>query len=234
MAASCVDAGLSLTHDIEQALNRGHTASLLTVDVKGFFDNFNHRQLLFTLHSMGFPAPIISWTESFLSDRQCSLKVDSFLSMPQPLNTGVPQGSPVSPILSVIYSSPALFSLAQSPSLSPLLLYPTTVRSYIDDFSFLAIGADTTDTTDALRTSIQDIVTELSAIGMSIDPTKSELIHFSRRRDPHLLRPLILPGGSISASPVVRWLGIFFDQTLSFHPHLKILCNRARTAATGL
>ena len=234
MAASCVDAGLSLTHDIEQALNRGHTASLLTVDVKGFFDNINHQQLLYTLHSMGFPAPIIQWTESFLSERQCSLRVDSFLSPPRPLNTGVPQGSPVSPILSVIYSSPALTALATNPSISPLLMYPTTVRSYIDDFSFLAIGANTTDTTDALRISIQDIVTELAAIGMTIDPSKSELIHFSRRQDPHLLRPLVLPDGSINASPVVRWLGIFFDQKLSFHHHLRILCNRARTAATGL
>lgn len=48
MAALCIDAGLSLTHDIESALRRGHTASLLTVDVKGFFDNVNHKQLVST------------------------------------------------------------------------------------------------------------------------------------------------------------------------------------------
>lgn len=235
MAASCVDAGLSLTHDIESALNRGHTASLLTVDVKGLFDNIiNHQQLLFTLHSTDFPAPILTWTSSFLTDRSCQLRIDSFLSPPRPLNTGVPQGSPVSPILSVIYSSPVSRALSATPSLSPLLLYPTTVRSYIDDFSFLAIGADTTDTTDALRLSLSDIQEQLHAIGMTMDPAKSELIHFSRRRDPHLLRPLILNDAVIPASPVVRWLGIFFDPTLSFNKHVEILCNRARTAATGL
>ena len=40
--ASCVDAGLSIVHDIEGALNRTLTASLLTIDVKGFFDSINH------------------------------------------------------------------------------------------------------------------------------------------------------------------------------------------------
>ena len=75
MAASCTDAGLSLSHDIESALNRGHTASLLTVDVKGFFDNINHEQLIRTIDSMGFPPSISAWTRSFLSDRSCSLRV---------------------------------------------------------------------------------------------------------------------------------------------------------------
>lgn len=139
----------------------------------------------FTLcNSMGFHPSILAWTSSFLSNRSCSLRIDSYPSPPQPLNTGVPQGSPVSPILFVIYSSPVLRHLAAEPSSTPLLLYPTTVRSYIDDISFLAIGADTTDTTDALRESMTDVHTQLATIGMTVDPTKSELIHFSRRRDP--------------------------------------------------
>lgn len=82
--------------------------------------------------------------------------------------------------------------------------------------------------------SMEDVIHQLQLIGMSIDPTKSDLIHFSRRRDPHLNRPLVLPTGTIAPSPVVRWLGIFFDQKLSFHEHVNILCNRARTAVTGL
>lgn len=65
MAASCIDAGLSLTHDIESALRRGQTASLLTVDVKGLFDNINHRQLICTIRDMKFPPPILQWVSSF-------------------------------------------------------------------------------------------------------------------------------------------------------------------------
>ena len=237
MAASCIDAGLSLTHDIESALNRGHTASLLTVDVKGFFDNINHRQLLFTLHSLKFPPPILRWTESFLSDRQLAPRIDQYLGPATPISTGVPQGSPISPILSVIYSSPVLRSLASAPSMTNLLLYPVTVRSYINDFSFLAIGSDTVEMTEALRSSYLDITSGLSSIGMSIDPSKSELIHFSRRHNPEqLLLPLVIDHTLTihPAKDTLRWLGIFFDSRLSFTKHVDILCNRARSAANGL
>ena len=40
-SALCIDAGLSLMHDIEYALNHNLQASLLTIDVKGFFDSFD-------------------------------------------------------------------------------------------------------------------------------------------------------------------------------------------------
>ena len=121
--------------------------------------------------------------------------------------------------------------------MSNLLLYPVTVRSYIDDFSFLAIGADTEETTEALRTSYLNIKSGLSSIGMTIDPSKSELIHFSRRHNAEQLSlPLnIDPTLTIyPAKDTLRWLGIFFDSRLLFNKHVDILCNRARTAANGL
>ena len=235
MAASCIDAGLSLTHDIESALRRGHTASLLTVDVKGFFDNINHAQLLHTLHDMHFPGSILKWVSSFLSNRSILPRIDGYLGQPSPLSTGVPQGSPISPILSVVYSSTVIRTLSTSPSLTPLLLYPTTVRSYIDDVSFLAIGADTEDTTSALQQSFLDIERGLAEIGMNLDPTKSELIHFSHRHHDDLTLPLYISSTlSIYPSSTVRWLGIFFDSRLTFTKHVDVLCNRARTAANGL
>ena len=104
-------------------------------------------------------------------------------------------------------------------------------------FSFLAIGADTEETTEALKRSYSDITAGLSSIGMSVDPSKSELIHFSRRHNEAQLRtPLIIDSNLMirPAKDTLRWLGIFFDSRLSFNRHVDILCNRARTAANGL
>ena len=57
--SSCIDAGLTLTHDIEHAWKRGFDASVLTIDIKGFFDNVNHHRLVRVLWDAGFPIPII-------------------------------------------------------------------------------------------------------------------------------------------------------------------------------
>ena len=107
---------------------------------------------------------------------------------------------------------------------------PTTVRLYIDDFSFLVICTDTMDTTDALHESLSDIQLHLQSIRMNIDPSKLELIHFSRRHHPHLHRPLVTENLTITPSLTVRWLGIFFDTKLSFHRHIEILKLRPCTA----
>ena len=133
-SASCIDVGLSLTHDIEYALNHNLQASLLTIDVKGFFDNINHEHLVAILYYMGFPPQITYWVRSFLSGRETATRISSFTSPFLPIHTSVPQGSPCSPILSVAYSAPILQKLARNPVFTNILL-PIVPRSYIDDFS---------------------------------------------------------------------------------------------------
>ena len=64
-AASCIDAGLSLVHDIELAWKHGKVASFLAIDIKGFFDNINHRHMVKVLWEAGFSLPVISKTENF-------------------------------------------------------------------------------------------------------------------------------------------------------------------------
>lgn len=47
--SSVIDACLALTHDIQAAWKNGLTASALTVDIKGYFNNINHDRLTHTL-----------------------------------------------------------------------------------------------------------------------------------------------------------------------------------------
>ena len=88
--ASCVDTGLSLTHDIKHALYCNLTASLLTVDIKGFFDNINHSRLTYILYQMGFPKLIVKWVSSFLLDRTVTMCIGSHTGLMTPINMGVP------------------------------------------------------------------------------------------------------------------------------------------------
>jgi len=102
--SSCLDAGLSLVHDIETARKRGLSSSLLTVDIKGFFDHVQHKRLIWVLWNMGFPTEICQWVSSFVSDRSASVCIDGVRSLFFPIDVGVPQGSPVSPVLACLYA----------------------------------------------------------------------------------------------------------------------------------
>jgi len=103
--SSCLDAGLSLTHDIQTARKKDLVSSFLAVDIKGFFDHVDHGRLLDVLHHKGFPPNIVRWVKSFLAGCFVRVRVDDHIGDPHPQNVGVPQGSPISPVLACIYSS---------------------------------------------------------------------------------------------------------------------------------
>src|SRR5271170_1342315 len=100
---SAIDAALALTHDIELARNRGLKSSALLLDIKGAFDHVSKNQLLGFCQRLKLPISICNWIESFISDRSIRLAFDGESTEKTKIETGIPQGSPVSPILFLIY-----------------------------------------------------------------------------------------------------------------------------------
>ena len=75
-------------------------------------------------------------------------------------------------------------------------------------------------------------------MGMTIDISKLEIQHFSRRRKDNQAPTLkiCLYGDDISVPPMVtmRWLGIYLDRKLSFRTHVRIMTNRTSSVINGL
>lgn len=65
------------------------------------------------MEKKGVDGNIISWVQSFLTDRRVQLVIDGHTGNNRPIQTGVPQGSPVSPILFAIYLS-GVFSAVEN------------------------------------------------------------------------------------------------------------------------
>ena len=49
------------------------------------------------------PQSLFNWVDSFLSDQKIQLMFDGQIQLPTDIEVRVPQGSPVSPILFLIY-----------------------------------------------------------------------------------------------------------------------------------
>jgi hypothetical protein len=60
------------------------------------------------IESLSFAPKIYKWAASFLKDRVVQLRFNGFTLEDIELEMGTPQGSPILPVLLIIYASPLL------------------------------------------------------------------------------------------------------------------------------
>ena len=96
---SATDLVAALIHDIEEAFARKKVATLVTMDIQGAFDTVMRNRLVLRLREQGWPDHLARWAESFMRDRSARVRYQDTLTPLTPLQCGLPQGSPVSPIL---------------------------------------------------------------------------------------------------------------------------------------
>ena len=142
----------------------------------------------------------------------------------------------VSPVLACLYAAPVLRSFMSNPDTTSIL--PVGPRSYVDDMGFLAISDSLHKNTLVLERTLHWATKELEALGMSIDPTKCNLMHFSWRpwddSSPSITTTLYGKPLRITPPKYVRWLGFFLDRKLLFKHHIDILSARGRHVITGI
>ena len=131
---SAIDAVAILVHTVQKIWEEKKLAAALFMDVKGAFDHVSKVQLIARMIELGINGDLISWTSSFLTDRKVQLVIDGHENREREIETGIPQGSPVSPILFLIYISGVFDQVTKT--------YPlVTSLSFIDDLGFIALGS---------------------------------------------------------------------------------------------
>ena len=96
----------SVTQLTDFCFNRvwaGNYVGVVALDLKKAFDTVNHTILLNKLHHYGFRGISQSWFRSYLSDRTQVAVINGIESDRQVVQTGVPQGSILGPLLFIIY-----------------------------------------------------------------------------------------------------------------------------------
>ncbi len=88
-----------LTDSWLSSLNRFGETFAIALDISKAFDRVWHKALLSKIPSYGFYPALCSFLFSFLSSRSIAAVVDGHCSTSKPINSGVPQGSVLSPTL---------------------------------------------------------------------------------------------------------------------------------------
>ena len=231
--SSTLDAGLTLLHDIQAAHQMGLRAGILLFDIQGFFDNINHDRLVATFENLGFAPELVRWCRSFLKDRTVRLRFNGATSDPFDFAVGTPQGSPVSPVLSIIYTSPLLHKMREWKK--------SSLGMYIDDGVVFTCGRDWKEIENTMRNGYNICTEWLTKAGLNAEPDKTELLFFKKKGEkseppPHIHLPLptLNTYYRVKSTNTLRYLGFHFDARLNWKHHVDIACNRARASLKAL
>ena len=214
-------------HSVETALTRIHSdlllsferkqvSALVLLDMSAAFDTVNHKILLERLIlNFGIHGSALCLLGSYLSGRTQAVSVDSNLSDPSILTSGVPQGSVLGPLLFSLYTTPLSYQLDSS-NLS-YHFYADDTQLYI---SFKA--NESTSSLGLLSDTLDGLHKWLSRNSLSLNPSKTEflLIGSPQQRSKLSLTSFSFSGTTVSCSLSVRNLGVIFDSDLSFKDHV--------------
>ena len=138
------------------------------------------------------------------------------------LTCGVPQGSVLGPILFTLYTSP-LEEIIQRHDLNCMF--------YADDTQLYITCDAGSSVSSSLELCIREIREWMKANFLVLHDSKTDVIHFtSRFKRVDKLHSLRVGEADVSASDVVKYLGVVLDQFGSMEAQVKQICKAASFA----
>ena len=199
---STTDAVVSLSNWIKEAQFAKQKVSTVFLEVKGGFDNVNHQKLLDILTSKEeVPNYITNWISNFISSREVSLVYPGSPRRADQVKIGIPQGSPLSPLLFIIYVKKLHLEVDSEKFFT---------SSYVDDFQITSASSSWYRNTKLLEEKVVEMNAIAASLGLSFSIAKTELMHWRTAREKgdrsecnmlvqsHVVQP---------AAKVVKWLG---------------------------
>lgn len=199
-----------LTEQVHTVWGQGKNkvATLLSIDVAGAFDSVSHRRLIHNLRKRKISQWITMWVESFLSNRSTTLAIYRQVTEVFEVRTGIPQRSPISPILYLFYNADLLDICNRSGTQSSGL-------GFVDDVNVLAFSTSTEENCRTLQNLHAECERWASKHGAVFAPKKYELIHLAPNpKKFNMAATVDILSQTLEPKPDIRILGVQIDSRL--------------------
>ena len=160
-------------HDITSTYDRKIQTDMVILDFSKTFDTVPHRKLLHKLQNYGISGKTHSWIKSFLTEREQRVVVDGESSSSCRVESGVPQGTVLGPLLMLF-----LCHINDLPQ-----CVKSQVRLFADD-CLLYRPIRTISDQLQLQQDLKELEKWAATWGMPFNATKCYLMSISRSKTP--------------------------------------------------
>lgn len=213
--------------EIKKRWREGQVVVGIALDVAKAFPSVDTDAMCASLAGRGLPANAVRWVRPFMEERSCDLRLEGISSGPLEWQSGLPQGSPLSPILYLFYNAPALAAL-QTPT--------STAFGWIDDINLLVWGQSVSKAVERVNALMPRLESWATAHHSAFEPSKSDVVlYIPHNKKVSADRPNVtLAGSTIPWAPSLTMLGAVIDERLTFEKHVAACASKASTALAGI
>lgn len=190
---------------IREDLENGRYCSAAFLDISQAFDKVWHPGLIYKVKTT-LPHPFCQVLRSYLTDRHFLVKYGDAYSALFPIESGVPQGSVLGPLLYLLYTN-------DLPTNSK-----TETATYADDTVVLASHEDPNVASRYLQEHLDEVGKWMRKGRIKPNSTKSTHITFTLRRD--TCPAVTLNNIALPQSEEVKYLGLHLDRRLTWEKHI--------------
>lgn len=217
---SAEQALLLLQEQIYTAWRGRRVVSLISFDVKGAYNGVCKERLLQRMKARGIPGVLLRWVEAFCSERTATIQINGQGSEVQSLpQAGLPQGSPLSPILFLFFNADLVQRQIDSRG---------GAIAFVDDFTAWVTGPTAQSNREGIKAIINEALDWERRSGATFEAEKTAIIHFTPKAHKSEQEPFTIKGQAVEPQDHVKILGVVMDTRLKYKAHI------ARTASKGL
>jgi hypothetical protein len=208
---------------VRAAIDNREMTLLILFDFSKAFDRVHHDLLLVKMKQLGFSQSALAWFDSYLTNRLQRVCIDrNSFSAWSSISTGVPQGSVLGPLLYLLYVND-ISSIFKNGK----------VRLYADDLQYyitFKIGYQN----EAVLKAEEDtnrLVMYAGNHNLHLNINKTQPLILGSRKylniiDNEQLPKINIEGVIVPYRETVTNLGVVFDQTLTWGPHVDHVCKK--------
>ena len=212
---SCIAQLLSILHEIQTAFDENPTREVrgIFLDISEAFDKVWHHSFIFKLKVYGIEGELLSLLENYPQNREQRVVLNGQTSEWRKINSGVPQGSVLKPILFLIY----IYDLPDG--------LTSTCKIFADDTSLFSKVLNIDESANDLNFDLEKIGQWAYQwkIQFNPDPNEqaNEVIFSQKSNSSNLTYPLVkLNNINITRCSHQKHLGIVLDSKLNFNTHV--------------